>query len=75
MATPAQSIPSMSWQEVAKQGRQKGFPALIGLAFDPDKGVLKGTPTVAGNWVVQIQCGWHFGDVADAKTYLLTVEP
>jgi acetyl esterase/lipase len=75
MATSTQSIPKMTAQEVVKQGRQKGFASLIGLNFEPEKGVLTGTPTVAGNWVVQVQCGWKFGDIADARTYVLTVDP
>lgn len=52
-----------------------GHGFLLGLTLDASKGVLSGTPTVAGNYVLQVQASWGYGHLADTWTYVLQVEP
>jgi hypothetical protein len=57
------------------QIRQHGQIVLLGLEFDREKGVLAGKPQVPGNYVLLIQAGYGYGQLADTRTYVLKIEP
>lgn len=46
-----------------------------GLALDPERGVLAGTPQRPGTFTFQVQCACAWGQLADTRTHVLVVEP
>lgn len=49
-------------------------PNPLGLGFDRATATLSGTPTRAGNYVLQVHCGRAYGELAGSRTWILRVE-
>lgn len=52
----------------------KDVVAPLGVAIDPETGILSGTPTKAGSFTLQVQAAAGLGRIADTRTYVLVVE-
>ena len=74
VALSPHAFPGWDAQKLNAEGKKNGFASLLGLQMEKTKGILSGTPTTAGNYVLLLQASWEIGQLADAQTYVLEIE-